>query len=105
MRRTFRVSDIRQDLSIDLVEKDLAPSRDPASARSELRKRVAHDVERQRLTGQMRVRAEVIREMMLEVCELSIDCDEHVREPAGSGQQAAGSTFFFPACCPLPAAS
>ena len=53
-----------------------------------LRKRLPDDVERQRFARQVRVRAEVVGQMLFDVPQLAVNCDQQLLQP--------------PALCPLP---
>ena len=72
---------VPKNLSIDLLQKDSTSRGHPAFAGRELREGLAHDIRSQRFTREVRVRTEVIREVMFDVRELPIDSDEGVDEP------------------------
>src|SRR4029079_14682887 len=75
------VPSVGQDLAFDLAEQHRASDGGPLLTARELWKRGADEVQRKRFTGEMRVRAEVIREVTLHVRQLPVDADQHVDEP------------------------
>jgi hypothetical protein len=77
----FDVSAVGADLSVRFVEKDVAAERRPGAAGAQLRKRLRDHVQRERFAREMGIRAEVIREVVLDVRELPIEADEQVDEP------------------------
>ena len=78
MRRALHVPAVRKNLSIDLLQKDSTSRGHPAFAGRELREGLAHDIQSQRFTREVRVRTEVIREVMFDMRQLPIDGDEGV---------------------------
>src|SRR5256885_12168450 len=73
VRRSLAVAAVDDNLAIDLVDQDPPAERFTTAARTKLRQRAAGDVERQRFAEQMRVRAEVIGEIPLDMSGLAID--------------------------------
>ena len=81
VRRALAVAAVRRNLAINLVDEDAAAQRRAATARRQLRQRLARHVERQRLADQMGVRAEVVRQVALDVRELAVEGEEQVDRP------------------------
>jgi len=81
VRRQLAVSAVGRDLPSDLREKNAPAERFTLWASTELRKRSARDVKGQRFTKQMRVGAEVVGEVPLDLRELAIDRQEEIDDP------------------------
>ena len=88
--RELRVPAIGVDLTVDFLEQDPASDRDAAAARAQFRQRAAGDVEGQRFTGQVRIRAEVPRQVVLDVRELPVQCQQQIDDPRGAAGRIAG---------------
>ncbi len=71
--RALGVSTVGVYLTADLLQQNVAASPDPAIAGRELRQRETDDVQCERLAGQVRVGAEVARQVVLDVRELSVE--------------------------------
>src|SRR5439155_19800865 len=83
VRRSLAVAAVRDDLAIDLVDQDSAAERFTTIARTKLRQHAAGDIERQRFAERMPVRAEVVREIALDMSELAVDSQQDVDRPGG----------------------
>ena len=81
--RELDVSTVGEDLPVDLLEEHRPAGGHPLTASPQFRQRGAHDIERQRLAREMRIRTEVARQVTLDVIELEIESNEDVDEPAG----------------------
>ena len=75
------------NLPADLFDENAAAGVPPARACRELGQRDADDVQAERFARQVRVGAEVDRQILLDVRELPIERDEHVDEPRGIGRR------------------
>src|SRR5688500_20181722 len=72
---------VGDDLPVDLVEQDAAAEGRPAAAAGKVGQCQPADIERQCFACQMRVRAEVVREILLEMREVRVESHEEVDEP------------------------
>ena len=81
VRRPLAVAAVARDLPVDL--RRAARAGRVASRRRwrQFGQRAARDVQRQRLAEQMRVRAEVVREVALDVRQLAIEREQQIDEP------------------------
>ena len=77
----FAMSAVDGDLPHDFVEEDAPAGLHASAAGGQLRDGVAADVERQGLAEQMRVRAEVARQVMFDVRQLQIEREQQIDEP------------------------
>ena len=85
------MSAVRQNLPADFVEQDLPADLPPSVASRQFRKRDAGDVQGKGLAGEVRIRAEVDRQVLLDVPELTIEGDEpFILHP---GEFVLGSTL------------
>src|SRR5262245_4782307 len=75
------MASVGANLAAHLFDENPAAGITPAGAGYELGQRSAYDVEAERLAGQMSVRAEVDRQIVLDVRELAIQGDHQVHEP------------------------
>src|SRR6476469_1298089 len=81
VRRQFRVTAVRVDLPGGFAQQHASTELLASAALAKLGERGRHGIERQRLTGQMRVRTEIAGEGMRDLIELTIERDEQVHEP------------------------
>ena len=81
MRRPLAVTAVGGDLPFDFVDEHTTPDRLATGARRELGQRAAGDVQRERLTEQMRVRTEVVRQVALDVRQLTVDAEQQIDRP------------------------
>src|SRR5204863_1881766 len=100
MRRALGMPAVGQNLPLDFLQQNPPPRRHPSLACGNLGKRLPHDIESQRLAGQVSVRAEVIGQVLFDMTQLTVDGSEE----AGSWQLAAGSECVLAARRRLPAA-
>ena len=75
------VAAVGGDLAADLLQQHSAAGVRAPRAASEFGQRAARDVERQRFADQVRVGAEVIRQIPLDVRQLSIERDQQIDQP------------------------
>src|SRR5688500_9058099 len=92
------------DLPDGFLDEYRAADRRSPGARLQLGKRAAGDVERQRLSRQMRVGAEVVREVVFDVRQLAVEPDEQIDDPwlAIRSRCRAGEQFQRPEPCQAP---
>ena len=81
VRRALAVTAVRGDLAIDLGHEDATADRGAAFGRRELRQRASRDIQGQRFAGEMRVGAEVVRQVVLDVPELTIEPEQQIDNP------------------------
>ena len=72
---------VGMNLAADLTLEDLAPELDPAGAAGKFRHGQSDHIERQRFPGEVRVGAEVVGEVLLDVRQLTIEADDQIHEP------------------------
>ena len=81
VRRTLAVAAVGGDLTVDFGNEDAPAGFGPPAAAAQLRQSQAADVECERLAEQVSVRAEVIREMVLDLPEVGVDGDHQIDGP------------------------
>ena len=89
VRRQLRVAAVGVDLACRPPEQHVAAERGARAAAAQLGQRRDDDVERERFAGQVRVRAEVGREVVLDVRQLAVERDEQIDEPRASSSSVA----------------
>jgi hypothetical protein len=81
VRRELDVAAIGADLPDRFGDQHVAAASRPRAARAQFRQRLRDGVERERLAREMRVGAEVQRQVVDDVCELPVDGDQEIDEP------------------------
>ena len=81
VRRQLRVTAVRVDLPGGFAQQHMSTEFLASATLAQLGERCRHGIERQRLTGQVRVRTEIAGEAMRDLVELAIERDEQVHEP------------------------
>ena len=69
------------DLTLDLSNQNVPPGVAPAAAVRELGQRLPANVECECFAGQVRVRAEEVRQVLLDVFELPIEAEQQINQP------------------------
>ncbi len=81
VRRQLRMAAVGMDLPARLLDEHIPAEPDTPRAGRQFGQRASSHVQRERLAGEVRVGAEVAREVLLDVRELPIERDEQIDDP------------------------